>query len=523
VNIQWLREQIGLVSQQPILFLTSIRNNIIMGKPDATEEEIMAAARLANAHDFITAFPEGYDTMVGDQGGQLSGGQRQRIAIARALIKNPSVLLLDEATSALDNESEAIVQDALDVACKARTTIVIAHRLSTIVYADQIVVMQGGRVVETGRHDELIALRGVYFDMVERQNLATTGVLQRRKSSMTMAVNPAEKMKKKNQTAEKIEEEELVAVKNENAVSMFRWILHENKPEWTFLALGIFGSVSVGFVWPVFSVILSQLMDIIINQNNGDDIRNYSLAFVGLGLGMMIVETTRSWSLAVAGERLTLRLRSKAFDKFLSKPVSWFDMPKHGKALLGSRLSNDATDVRGLLSGRLGLLVQLLATALGGLGVALYFCWQIALAVLALVPVIAMGGAFRLKVMTGFSQTTEYEKSSEYASQAVDNIRTVLALGRIKAFYSEYVNALIAPGRSIKKVAWVQGVSFGFSEFCTFAVWSFAFWLGAVLVVKGETTFVDMMKAIMGVLFGAMMSGQLSVSSSAFPTFLVCS
>lgn len=173
LNVKWLRDQIGLVSQEPCLFARSVRENIAYGSPDATQDQIEEAAKMANAHDFITSFPNGYDTQVGDKGAQLSGGQKQRIAIARVLIKNPKILLLDEATSALDSESEFIVQTALDQLLKSsnRTTIVIAHRLSTIRDADMIVVIADGKVAETGNHDELMSdPNSHYRQLVETQN-----------------------------------------------------------------------------------------------------------------------------------------------------------------------------------------------------------------------------------------------------------------------------------------------------------------------------------------------------------------
>jgi len=171
LNVSWLRQHIGLVSQEPKLFATTIRANIAVAKPDATMKEIEDAARQANAHDFISTLQNGYDTHVGDQGAQLSGGQKQRIAIARTLITDPKIILLDEATSALDSESEAIVQEALDVIMSKGdvTVVVIAHRLSTIKNADMIAVVDQGKVAETGTHDELLEAQGKYFDLVEAQ------------------------------------------------------------------------------------------------------------------------------------------------------------------------------------------------------------------------------------------------------------------------------------------------------------------------------------------------------------------
>ncbi|EDR25124.1 lipid A export ATP-binding/permease protein msbA, putative, partial [Entamoeba dispar SAW760] len=172
LNIQFLRNQIGLVGQEPVLFAESIIDNIKRGIPKGVEvnnEQIYTAAKMANAHDFISTMPEGYNTMVGDRGSQLSGGQKQRIAIARALIRNPKVLLLDEATSALDTQSEKIVQEALDKASKGRTTIIIAHRLSTIQNADKICVIMRGKIVEQGTHQELIELKGFYYTLAMQQ------------------------------------------------------------------------------------------------------------------------------------------------------------------------------------------------------------------------------------------------------------------------------------------------------------------------------------------------------------------
>ncbi|MCC6993910.1 MAG: ATP-binding cassette domain-containing protein [Deltaproteobacteria bacterium] len=165
----WLRKQIGVVAQEPILLSGTIEENVRYGRADASDDEVRAALRAANAHDFVWAFPEGHKTRVGERGVQLSGGQKQRVAIARALLKDPRILVLDEATSALDAESEHLVQQALDRLMKGRTTLVIAHRLSTVMHADRVVVVEGGQIVQSGRHGELMATEGLYRRLVERQ------------------------------------------------------------------------------------------------------------------------------------------------------------------------------------------------------------------------------------------------------------------------------------------------------------------------------------------------------------------
>lgn len=171
VKVKSLRDQIGMVLQDSILFSDSVKSNILMGKPDATDEEVIAAAKAANAHDFIETLSEGYDTRVGERGVKLSGGQKQRISIARVFLKNPALLILDEATSALDLESEALIQDSLDRLAHDRTTLIVAHRLSTITHADCIYVIDHGDLKESGTHQELMKLNGTYAGLFNRQEL----------------------------------------------------------------------------------------------------------------------------------------------------------------------------------------------------------------------------------------------------------------------------------------------------------------------------------------------------------------
>ena len=171
VTVKSLRDQIGMVMQDNVLFSDTIKENILLGLPNATDDEVIEAAKQANAHDFIMNLPQGYDTQVGERGVKLSGGQKQRIAIARVFLKNPPILILDEATSALDLESESIIQETLETLSKDRTTIIVAHRLSTITHADKIVVLKDGEVVETGNHQTLMAAKQYYYDLYSIQDL----------------------------------------------------------------------------------------------------------------------------------------------------------------------------------------------------------------------------------------------------------------------------------------------------------------------------------------------------------------
>ena len=169
IELRSLRGQIGVVLQEPFLFEGSVADNIGYGKPDATRQEIIAAAKAANAHDFIVKFPDGYDTTVGERGARVSGGERQRISIARAILKNPRILILDEATSSVDTETESRIQEALGRLIQGRTVFAIAHRLSTLKHSNRLVVLKEGEVDEIGTHEELIAKGGTYANLCEKQ------------------------------------------------------------------------------------------------------------------------------------------------------------------------------------------------------------------------------------------------------------------------------------------------------------------------------------------------------------------
>ena len=170
LEVESLRLPIALVLQDPILFSGSIRENLLYGHPQASSGEVEAACRNANAWDFIQGLPDGLDTEVGERGAQLSGGQKQRITIARAFLRNPRILILDEATSSLDSESERLIKDALDRLMVGRTTLVIAHRLSTVVSSDQILVLHQGKIVDSGRHEQLMTREGIYRNLYQKQH-----------------------------------------------------------------------------------------------------------------------------------------------------------------------------------------------------------------------------------------------------------------------------------------------------------------------------------------------------------------
>ncbi|PRD25373.1 UNVERIFIED_CONTAM: Multidrug resistance protein 1 [Trichonephila clavipes] len=326
LNIGWLRSNIGFVGQEPVLFSTTIAENIHFGKDDATDEEIKRAAKLVNIHEFICNLPKKYNTLVGDRGTQLSGGQKQRIALARAIVKNPKILLLDEATSALDTESEAIVQLALDEARKGRTTIVVAHRLSTIKNADRIFVLSDGIIKEMGNHNELMESKGLYHHLVlsqmyEMENFLDDDVeggwpvLNRRVSLLTSSSFTS---RGSSQDTSGIFFKELSDTKP--SVSWMK-LLKISLPDWPYLVVGSIAALMMGLHTPLYGVIfgsilgvLSEDIDKLIDLNTF-----YCIIFAIMSITSFTMSFLQTFMFSVASEKLTSRLRKEIFSKIITQ------------------------------------------------------------------------------------------------------------------------------------------------------------------------------------------------------------
>ncbi|CAF4842443.1 unnamed protein product [Rotaria sp. Silwood1] len=317
-NIKQLRQNIGVVSQEPILFGMSIYENIRFGKVNATRAEIEQAAREANAHHFIMQLPNKYETLVGERGMQLSGGEKQRIALARALVKQPTFLLLDEATSALDNVSEKIVQEALDRACKDRTTIVIAHRLTTIQNAHQIYVLDNGNVIEQGTHETLMAIEGgKYQAMVKRQQMER---IDDDKDDI-MGIQKT------------TEEEEKSILERSASLSDSQTV-----------------DVNEAFKYCSTSERRRQVLIT-------------SFLFLLLGVLLCIIRIFQYTAFAISGSKLTQRIRSKAFACLLRQEVAYFDRLENSSGAICVRLSSDASAVQEMTGTRLGAICEVLSLA----------------------------------------------------------------------------------------------------------------------------------------------------------------
>nr|XP_043631201.1 ABC transporter B family member 15-like [Erigeron canadensis] len=507
LQLKWLRSQMGLVSQEPSLFSTTIKENICFGKEDATMEEVIEAAKASNAHNFITELPQAYDTQVGERGIQMSGGQKQRIAIARAIIKSPRILLLDEATSALDTESERVVQEALERAAIGRTTIIIAHRLSTIRNADVIVVVQNGQVVESGSHDELIQHEnGFYKSLVSLQetkqddrpsntyepptpslafltsDIHSTSIRKRSMESRSSSINSVSHMEDNNFASQD---------KKKPPVPSFKRLLKMNSPEWKQAIFGSIGAILCGATQPVFSFSQGSITSVYFLEDH-DEIKSktriYALCFVGLAVFTMVISIIQHYNFAAMGEYLTKRIREKMLSKILTFELGWFDRDANSSGAICSRLATDANGVRSLVGDRGSLLIQTFSAVMVSFTMGLVIAWRLAVVVIVVQPIIVVCFYCKKLLLKNMSQKAlkSQDESSKLAAEAVSNLRTVTAFSSQTRILKIMEEAQKAPMHESIKQAWYAGVGLGLSQSLVSCVWALSLWYGGKLISEGH-------------------------------------
>ncbi|KAJ8553072.1 hypothetical protein K7X08_020465 [Anisodus acutangulus] len=545
-QLKWIRGKIGLVSQEPVLFTASIKENIVYGKHDATAEEIKAAVELANAAKFIDKLPQGLDTMVGEHGTQLSGGQKQRIAIARAILKDPRILLLDEATSALDAESERVVQEALDRIMVNRTTIVVAHRLSTIRNADMIAVIHRGKVVEKGTHSELLKdPEGAYSQLICLQEVnretENSGLEERDRLDKSMSSKRMSQLQSVSRSSSGIGNSsrhslsisfglptgvsvpetantDTQEVSEKPLKVPLRRLAYLNKPEIPVIIIGTVAAIINGAILPIFGILFSSVIKTFYEPPHElrKDSKFWALMFILLGVVTLIAFPARTYLFSIAGCKLIRRIRSMCFEKVIHMEVGWFDESDHSTGMIGSRLSADAATVRALVGDALAQMVQDSATAIVGLAIAFEASWQLALIILAMIPLIGLNGYIQIKFMTGFSADAKmmYEEASQVANDAVGGIRTVASFCAEEKVMEIYRRKCEGPLKAGIKQGLISGIGFGVSFALLFLVYATSFYAGARLVQDGKITFSDVFRVFFALTMAAI---GISQSSSLAP------
>ncbi|KAM6260581.1 bile salt export pump isoform 3-T3 [Spheniscus humboldti] len=480
LNIQWLRSQIGIVEQEPVLFATTIAENIRYGRDEATMEDIIKAAKQANAYSFIMDLPQQFDTHVGEGGSQMSGGQKQRIAIARALVRNPKILLLDMATSALDNESEATVQEALHKARLGRTAISIAHRLSAIKAADVIVGFEQGRAVERGTHEELLKRKGVYFMLVTLQNKGDTALnreametaennvvepnLEKVQSfsrgSYQASLRASLRQRSRSQLSNVVPDPPL-SIARDHAQSMYLMPSYEDDD---------------GQAKKTFSILDEEKRRIQIN--------GVCLLFVFVGILSFFTQFLQGYTFAKSGELLTRRLRKIGFQAMLGQDIGWFDDRKNSPGALTTRLATDASQVQGATGSQIGMIVNSFTNIGVAIIIAFYFSWKLSLVILCFLPFLALSGAVQAKMLTGFASQDKkaLEATGRISSEALSNIRTVAGIGKEKMFIDNFEKHQDMPYKAAIKKAHVYGLCFGFAQSIVFIANAVSYRYGGFLV-----------------------------------------
>ncbi|QPH01809.1 hypothetical protein C2857_006012 [Epichloe festucae Fl1] len=557
LNLRWLRQQMALVSQEPTLFSTTIFKNISHGligtqyeneTDEAQREMVIKAAVMANAHDFISALPEGYETNVGERGFLLSGGQKQRIAIARAVVSDPKILLLDEATSALDTKSEGVVQAALETAASGRTTITIAHRLSTIKDAHNIVVMTAGRIVEQGTHDDLLEKQGAYFKLVSAQNIAAADELtaeeeerldeeeeklMRRLSKMSSSkdgpyvADPEDdditaKMQHSS-TRQSVSSMALQKPTREmehkySLLTLIKLITSFNAPEWLLMLLGLFFAIICGGGNPTSAVFFAKQIVTLsqpVTPSNRDQIKKdsdfWSAMYLMLALVQFFAFSAQGILFAVCSERLVRRVRDRAFRAMLRQDVAFFDKAENTAGALTSFLSTETTRVAGLSGATLGTLLMMMTTLVAACVLGLAIGWKLSLVCISTMPILLGCGFFRFYLLAHFQQRSKaaYASSATFASEAISAIRTVAALTREEDVLRQYRESLAAQQRRSLISVLKSSALYAASQSLLFLCFALGFWYGGTLIGKREYDMFQFFLCFMAVIFGAQSAGSI--------------
>jgi ABC-type multidrug transport system fused ATPase/permease subunit len=570
-----LRDKIGLVSQEPLLFDLTIEENISRGKPGgATRDEVIAAAKAANAYDYIMKFPEQFNTMVGARGSKLSGGQKQRIAIARALVRKPAILILDEATSALDNESEKIVQAAIDKLIShddedgvggmntSITTIIIAHRLSTVRNADRIVVLgaadgttstasSGSTIVEIGSHEELMAKeKGLYKALVggssdtsenSKSNSydntktndnypSTSDTLQAVLPESSPAKAKGEEKKKddpqdEERTVNTEEGKKLKAKKDEEEFKLVdqKRLWAYTAPERLHFIGGLVACFFNGTTWPGCGILFALSLSAFTNSNlvsakAASEL--LALCFGALAIMAFFAQWIQTYVFEIIGERMTRRLRIDYFKALMRQEIGFFDDAANSLGVLTSRLAIDIKLIRLTVGQGTGASLQSLTSLLTGLCAALYGSWQFALAFLSLMPLLVLVELLNWALMQG-GDTMAKKQLGNIAGQfgeSVQGIREVQSFS-LEVFVADYLAVLlkekiVAQG---EKAALFRGISAAAVQIVQMGIYGLIFWVGGKLLDNGTVDYETFQVVLWPMVFGASGMGQAAnwVASAA--------
>ncbi|KIW08773.1 uncharacterized protein PV09_00711 [Verruconis gallopava] len=531
IDAKWWRSQIGLVQQEPFLFNDTIYTNVAYGLcgtryENIPEEEkdrmVEEACRLAFADEFIARLPHGYKTNVGESGIKLSGGQRQRIAIARAIVKKPSILILDEATSAIDVRTEKIVQAALDRASEGRTTIVIAHRLATIKKADKIIVLRKGQVMEEGTHTQLLKKEdGIYRGLVRAQNIAM-GVEYDRNEEDDSEEEHIQLIKTKSLTrtgeatgSDGIMTEDglLSGYRRVGFMKGFGQILLEQKQFWPQYTLTIAGCCAAGAAFPLQAFIFAQLVNAftLLDLKKLEDTANHwALMFFILASALLIVYFVLAWSTHWIGATVTKNYRQEYLENILRKRIVFFDAEGNSPGSIASRLSSDPEQIEMVLGAQMSMAYVSVFNLIGSLAISFYYGWKLSLVGTCIILPLTLGAGFvrvRLELKFEDMNAKVFAASSQFAVEAVGAFRTVTSLILESTITDRYDKLMTEHVRkaTIRSLAWT--LAFALSNSVDMACQAFMLWYGGTLLASREYGLVQYFVIFQAIVQGGMAAG----------------
>lgn len=541
LNLTWLRTNIRLVQQEPVLFNGTVFDNIAYGlvatawQDDSQEQQmarVVSAAKMAFAHDFIMELPDGYHARVGERGGLLSGGQKQRIAIARSVISEPRILLLDEATSALDPHAEGVVQRALDSVSRDRTTIVIAHKLSTIRNADNIVVMSHGKISEQGTHAELLERHGIYSRLVKAQDLSPSNQLptesdvasEGRENMQSTTVERAASLKKLS-TAE---ERKLAMLSDREDPEKYQgdglfscvWRLARTTPELTvWYILAALACIGGGAVYPGQTLLLGKLVDILGVDDPRSKANFLSLMLLVLSLSCLACYYILGWAMNVIANTLSTKIRLDIMSSLLRQDLRFFDRPENTVGALSSRLDSNPQAILELMGINISFAIISAISVVACCVLSLVVAWKVGvIGVFVGLPPLLLSGWLRIKLETRLNAiiSKAFLQSASLASETVLAIRTVSSLAIENSVLQRYTDELDAAIHSCTPPLFHVMLWFAFTQAIEQFVLALGFWWGSKLVNDGEITFYQFMVAFMGVYFSGMAAGTLFSFAGSF-------
>nr|POE89861.1 leptomycin b resistance protein pmd1 [Quercus suber] len=530
-NTKWLRSNIRLVQQEPVLFQGTILENVSRGfvgeqltySKEQQLDLVKEACKASNAHDFIENLPDGYNTQVGERASMLSGGQRQRISIARSIISDPKVLLLDEATSALDPRAERVVQDALHHVSANKTTLIIAHKLATVMAADNIAVMTNGSVVEQGTHSELLQSNGLYAAMVRAQDLgAGTGEPDQSEESdeedldktqdrpMTLQQTQSEAAPK---ALEKEVEELTAGTLGYSLAKCIVIMLVEHRDLYLWYIITAIGAIIGGGTYPAQAIIFSRLIRVYTlegaeAQQQADF---YSLMFFVLALANLFGYFGVGWACNTIGQTITHRYRREMIKRMVFFDQDFFDRSENSSGALTSKLSSVPTSLQELMSGNLGLMLNVMVNIVGSSVLGIAYGWKLGLTIVfGGLTLLVLAGYIRIRLDQKLEASTgeQFAASAGLATEAVTSIRTISLLTMESSILQDYNQALENIVAKVTRSLVVTLFPYALSQSIDFLIMALGFWYGSQLIAKGEYTTTQFFVIFIAVIFGGQGTAQ---------------